>query len=254
MTTAVGLDIGGTGIKGGVVDLENGVLVGERVYLPTPQPATPESVVATAVEVIDRVGHSGPLGVGFPAVVDPDGCVWTASNIDRSWIGQNVRDLIADATGREVFVANDADAAALCEARFGPARGVSGVVLVITFGTGIGSGVLSDGRLVPNVELGYLELDGHYPCEWHFAARAKTREGLSWEQWVARANRFLAHAKRLFSPQLIVVGGGVTADWDEWAHLLDPGLGVVRASRIDDAGLVGAACLVPVGEAGGPAS
>lgn len=243
MTTVIGLDIGGTGIKGGVVDLDGGVLVGERVYVPTPQPPVPETMVATAAEVVASLAHPGPVGVGFPAVIE-DGFVWTASNIDRAWVGQNVVGLLQDATGREVRVANDADCAALCEARYGPARGVGGVVLVVTFGTGIGSGVLSDGRLVPNVELGWLEFEGHYPCESHFSARAKTEEGLTWEEWVDRANRFLGHVKRLFSPRLIVVGGGVTADWDEWAHLLDPELGVVRAGRVDDAGLVGAATLI----------
>jgi polyphosphate glucokinase len=243
MTTAVGVDIGGTGTKAGLVDLGTGYLVGKRRRVQTPEPATPESMVAAAAALIAELDHGGRIGVGFPAVV-VEGVVHTANNIDQAWIGVNAVAMLEEATGCQVAMVNDADAAALCEARYGAARDVGGVVLVITFGTGIGSGLLHDGELVPNLELGSIEFEGHTPCEDHFAASAIDVEGLSWEKWVPRANRFLAHAKRVFSPELIVVGGGITKDWDEWAHLLDPGLGVVRASRINNAGIVGAATLV----------
>lgn len=243
MATAVGLDIGGTGIKAGVVDLDTGRLVGKRVRVKTPSPATPEAIVEAAARLVERLGGGGSIGVGFPAVVE-DGVVRTANNIDHSWIGRNAATLLETATGRPVSMVNDADAAALCEARYGAARGVDGTALVITFGTGIGSGMLHDGGLVPNLELGSMELDGHRRSEDHFAASAIKREGLSWEEWVARANRFLHYVHRIFSPRLVVAGGGVTKSWEEWAHLLDPDLGVVRASRVNNAGIVGAATLV----------
>lgn len=243
MTIAVGVDIGGTGTKAGLVDLATGRLVGKRRRVPTPEPATPESMVAAAAGLIAGMDHGGRIGVGFPAVVI-GGVVHTANNIDPAWIGVDAVAMLEAATGCQVTMVNDADAAALCEARYGAARGVGGVVLVITFGTGIGSGLLHNGELVPNLELGSIEFEGHTPCEDHFAASAMDLEDLSWEEWVPRANRFLSHAKRIFSPELIVVGGGITKDWDRWAHLLDSRLGVVRASRINNAGIVGAATLV----------
>lgn len=242
MTTSVGLDIGGTGIKAGLVNLETGRLVGKRVRVKTPSPPVPEAMVAAAAGVVEGLGDSGPMGVGFPAVVI-DGIVRTANNIDPSWIGLDAAALLEAATGRAITMINDADAAALCEARYGAARGVDGLVLVITFGTGIGSGMLHDGKLVPNLELGSMELEGHQYCEDYFAASAMQREGLTWEEWLTRVNRFLAYVRRIFSPRLIIAGGGVTKSWDKWAHLLDPEHGVVRASRVNNAGIVGAATL-----------
>lgn len=242
MATAVGLDIGGTGTKAGLVDLATGRLVGKRRRVPTPEPATPVAMVAAAADLVRDMDHGGVLGVGFPAVV-VDGVVRTANNIDPAWIGVDAVAMLEEATGCRVAMVNDADAAALCEARYGAAQDVPGVVLVITFGTGIGSGLLYRGELVPNLELGSVEFEGHTPCEDHFAASAMDAEGLTWEEWVPRANRFLAHVERIFSPDLIVVGGGVTKDWDEWGDLLDPEIGAVRASRINNAGIVGAATL-----------
>ncbi len=243
MATALGLDIGGTGIKAGVVDLDTGRLVGKRIRVRTPLPATPEAVVEAAARLVEDLGRGEPLGVGFPAVLE-EGVVKSANNIDPSWIGRNAATLLEAATGRSVLMVNDADAAALCEARYGAARAVSGTVLVITFGTGIGSGMLHDGRLVPNLELGSMELEGHQFCEDYFAASAMENEGLTWEEWLARVNRFLRYVRRIFSPRLIVAGGGVTKSWDEWGHLIDPDLGVVRASRVNNAGIIGAATLV----------
>lgn len=242
MAASVGLDIGGTGIKAGIVDLETGRLVGKRIRVKTPTPATPVAVVAAAAGLVGNL-VDGPMGVGFPAVLI-DGVVRSANNIDPSWIGLNAMSLLEEVTGREVVIINDADAAALCEARYGAARGVDGLVLVITFGTGIGSGMLHDGKLVPNLELGSMELEGHQFCEDYFAASAMEREGLTWEQWVTRVNSFLRYVQRIFSPRLIIAGGGVTKSWDEWAHLLAPEFGVVRASRVNNAGIVGAATLV----------
>lgn len=242
-TQGLGIDIGGSGIKVAVVDLETGSLVGERVRIDTPEPATPQAVCAAVAGLVIDFGYVGAVGVGFPAIV-VDGVVSTANNIDDSWIGVDARAMLADVTGHQVSMVNDADAAALCEARFGVAREVDGLVIVLTFGSGIGSGVLVDGILVPNVELGGLELDGHRPAEVHFSAKARRREDLSWEEWGGRANRFLFHVNSVFSPRLIAVGGGVARKWDMWSEYIDGSLPVVRAAFANDAGLVGAATLV----------
>lgn len=241
--TSLGVDIGGTGIKGGIVDLDNGELVGDRRRVPTPDPATPRSVVDVVAGLVGEFDHRDSIGIGFPAVV-VDGVVLTANNIDRSWIGVEAGSLFEESTGRKVVMVNDADAVALCEARFGAARGVPGVVLVITFGTGIGGAILNDGRLVPNLQIGDIELDGHYPCEEHFSAAAMDTEALDWEEWGARADRFLSHVKSVFFPSLIIVGGGITKNWADWSGYLSPDLRAVPASRINNAGIIGAATLV----------
>lgn len=243
MLTSLGIDIGGSGIKAGIVDVADGVLVGERIRVPTPQPATPEAVVMAVVDLVSRFTYHGPVGIGFPAVID-GGLVRTANNIDPEWIDVNALTRFGSALGREVGVINDADAAALCEARYGAAMAVSGVALVLTFGTGIGSGMLCDGRLVPNVEVGGMELDGHVRAEFHFSDMARKRDRLDWEEWGSRAGRFLEHMMLVFAPRLVVVGGGVIRDWDKWAPYLPAGLPVVPASRGNNAGIVGAASMV----------
>jgi polyphosphate glucokinase len=200
-------------------------------------------VVDAVKALVEQMAHEGPIGIGFPAVVI-DGWVWSANNIDRSWIGVDARSRFSEATGAEVVMVNDADAAALCEGRYGAAKGVSGVVLVVTFGTGIGSGLLHDGTLVPNLEVGMLELDGYFPAETYFCGNTKSDDGLTWDEWGARANRFLGHVRTIFSPKLIVVGGGLVADWDQWRHTLDPDLPVAPALRQNNAGIIGAATVV----------
>ena len=190
--------------------------------------------------LVDVLGYRGRLGVGFPAVVW-EGEVYTANNIDRSWIGVDAATTLSKATGCEVKMLNDADAAALGEATFGSAKDVSGLVVMVTFGTGIGSGMILDGQLVPNVELGAIELDGYHPAELYFSAMARESEGLSWGEWGDRANRFLAHVYRFLSPELIVVGGGVAKKWESFSNRIDPSL-PVRVSAIgNNAGIVGAA-------------
>lgn len=230
-------------MKGALVELGDGSLVSERVRFETPDPSTPDQVAATLIRLLEEIGHEGPVGVGFPAVVS-DGVVRTANNIDDSWIGVDGRSLFEQATGREIRLINDADAAAICEARYGAARGVSGVVVVITFGTGIGSGLLFDGDLVPNSQLGDLELEGHRPAESFFSGAVKDDDDLTWEEWGGRANRFLKHLTVLFSPRLIVVGGGMAKRWDQWSHLIDRSVPAVPAKWGNNAGIVGAATLV----------
>lgn len=236
----LGIDVGGSGIKSALVDSSNGSLVSDRLRFDTPQPATPDACAEALTSQVSAYDYDGPIGVGFPAVIR-NGVVETANNIDRSWIGVKVADLFANATGRTVTVVNDADAAALAEATFGAARGVGGMVLTLTFGTGIGSGLLVDGELVPNLELGQLELDGHTPAETYFSAKVRRREDLDWDTWGRRANRYLSHVNSVFNPDLIVMGGGLTKHWDLYSHTLDERLPVVPAQMGNNAGLVGAA-------------
>ena len=236
----LGIDVGGSGIKSALVDLADGSLVTDRLRYDTPQPATPEACSEALSAQVAQYDYDGPLGVGFPAVIR-DGVVETANNIDESWIGQKVADLFASVTGLAATVINDADAAALAEAEFGAAKGVPGMVLTLTFGTGIGSGLLVDGELVPNLELGQIELEGHAPAETYFSARARRRENLDWDEWGARANRYLAHIDSVFNPERIVMGGGLTKHWEMFSHMLDSSLPVVPAEMGNNAGLVGAA-------------
>lgn len=244
MTTSyLGIDVGGSGIKSALVDVSDGSLITERARIDTPQPATPEACSTAVREMVSSYDYDGPIGVGFPAVIRR-GIVETANNIDPSWIGVQVEDLFARTTGAEVRVLNDADAAAVAEARFGTAAGTSGLVLTITFGTGIGSGLLVDGGLVPNLELGQIELDGHVPAERYFAARVRRKENLGWEEWGSRANRYLLHVNKVFNPDLIVLGGGLTKYWEEFRRFLDDGLPVEPAAMGNSAGLVGAALWV----------
>lgn len=239
----IGIDIGGSAIKGALVDLEDGSLAGDRLRFETPDPGTPERIGQTVAWLARDLDHEGPIGIGFPAVV-VDGLVSTANNIDGSWVETDARELFETATGSEVAIVNDADAAALGEERYGVARGVSGLVIVLTFGSGIGSGVLVDGDLVRNVELGGLELGGHAPAEYHFSARSRKQESLSWDEWGARVNRYLDHVNSVFAPQLIAIGGGVSRKWDLWHHQIDSSLPVVRTGLANNAGIVGAATLV----------
>jgi polyphosphate glucokinase len=243
VTTRLGIDIGGSGIKAGVVDVDLGVLVSDRLRRPTPQPSVPQAVAESVADLVGELGYQGPIGIGFPSVI-MGGRVLTANNIHASWIGTDGLSLFEEATGAEVRMVNDADAAALCEARYGAAQGISGVVLLLTFGTGIGAGLLNDGVLVPNLQIGDIELDGHRPAEKHFSAAAKTREDLSWQDWASRVNRFVAHVKVVFSPGLVIIGGGLIRHWDQWSGFLHPALGVVPAVKANNAGIIGAATLV----------
>lgn len=236
----LGIDVGGSGIKSALVDVSNGFLVTERLRVDTPQPATPELVTSALADMVLGYDYEGPLGVGFPSVIR-HGAVESANNIDPGWIGRNVIDVFEEATGRKTTVVNDADAAALAEARFGAAAGVAGLVLTITFGTGIGSGLLIDGELVPNLELGQIELEGHVPSESYFSAKARRRDDLSWDEWGGRANRYLRHVDAVFSPDLMVLGGGLTKYWEMFEHTIDGALTVVPATMGNNAGLVGAA-------------
>ncbi|MEZ5093509.1 polyphosphate--glucose phosphotransferase [Nocardioides sp.] len=235
-----GIDFGGSGIKAAAVDLETGDFASERVRVDTPQPATPDAVAEAMVELLAQLPDSGgPVGVTVPGVVR-HGVVHSAANIDKAWIGTDADALFTRATGRDVHVVNDADAAGLAEVRYGAARGQRGLVIVTTLGTGIGSAMVHDGVLVPNSELGHLEIDGHN-AESRAANSAREREELSWETWAKRLRRYYSTLEALFSPDLIVVGGGVSKHSDEFLPLIGIDTPLVPATLRNKAGIVGAA-------------
>ena len=238
-----GIDIGGTGMKAAPVDLATGELTGERYRLDTPQPATPEAVAETLGKLVAYHGWVGPIGVCMPSVVT-HGEVRSAANIDDAWIGANAEQLFSRVVDHPVTVVNDADAAGLAEVVWGAGKDRSGVVLVLTFGTGIGSGLFVDGSLVPNTELGHLELDG-YDAEKRAAASARKRDELTWEDWADRVDRYLKHVVALFTPDLIILGGGASKRPERWVDRLDPGCELAVAEFANNAGIAGAALLAP---------
>jgi polyphosphate glucokinase len=239
-----GIDIGGSGIKGAPVDLVAGEFADERLRIPTPQPSTPSAVADVVADIVSEFGAASgdlPVGVTFPAVIQ-HGVARTAANVDPSWIGTDVDALFTERLKRPVHVVNDADAAGVAEVRFGAARGTHGTVLVATLGTGIGSALLIDGHLVPNTELGHLEIDG-YDAETRAADSVRDREDLSWEKWAVRLQRYFGVIEDLFWPDLIVVGGGVSKKSDRFLPLLHLRAPIVPAQLRNDAGIIGAASL-----------
>ena len=238
---AFGIDIGGSGIKGAIVDVTTGRLATERRRIPTPQPSTPDAVAGVVAELVQAADWHGDVGATFPAVIK-NGVARSAANVDPSWVGTDVDKLFTEVVGggNEVVVLNDADAAGIAEARWGAAKGVNGVVIMLTFGTGIGSALLMNGVLVPNTELGHLELDGH-DAETRAAASVRDEHGMSYKKWSQRVNRYMQHVEALFTPDLFVVGGGVSKNADKWVPLLELQTPVEPAQLLNDAGIVGAA-------------
>ncbi|WP_425148534.1 polyphosphate--glucose phosphotransferase [Deinococcus sp.] len=245
MGGVLGIDIGGSGIKGAPVDLRAGHPLTERLRIPTPEGAAPEDVA----EVVSEIAHhfeelgagKGPIGVTFPGVVR-GGITLSAANVDKRWIGLDADKLFTRAVGRPVTLLNDADAAGLGEARYGAGKGVRGVVMMLTFGTGIGSALINDGVLVPNTELGHLQLDGREVEPWASGA-TKDREDLSWKAWAKRASAYLEHLEMLFSPDLFIIGGGLSKRPEKWQDLLTLKTQVVPATLQNEAGIVGAALM-----------
>ncbi|BBY96997.1 polyphosphate--glucose phosphotransferase [Mycolicibacterium fallax] len=237
---SLGIDVGGSGVKGGIVDLDTGALVGERFKLATPQPATPEAVSATVAEVVAHFGWDGPLGVTYPGVI-VDGVVRTAANVNRAWIGVDATETYSAALGgRPVTVLNDADAAGLAEHRFGAGVDQRGVVVLLTFGTGIGSAVVHNGVLLPNTEFGHLEVDGR-EAEHRAAASVRERKEWSWKRWTKEVTKVLVAVENAIWPDLIIVGGGISRKADKWVPLLENRTPVVAAALQNTAGIVGAA-------------
>jgi len=237
----LGIDFGGSGIKGAPVDLGTGTFAADRVRIPTPEHSTPQAVAEVVRELLAAFPeHTGtPVGITVPGVVR-HGVVQSAANIDEAWIGTDADTLFTRTLGRDVHVVNDADAAGIAEVRWGAALGVRGLVVVTTLGTGIGSALIMDGRLVPNSELGHLEIDGH-DAESRAAASAREREGLSWQEWAERLTRYYSTVEMLFSPDLFVVGGGVSKKAEKFLPLIDVRTPLVPATLLNTAGIVGAA-------------
>lgn len=238
--TCLGIDIGGTGIKGAPVDTAAGRLLHERVRILTPQPSAPDAVVEVVRDVVTRFSWRGPVGITFPGVV-VDGTTRTAANVDKGWVDLDARKVFAESLRAPVTVVNDADAAGIAEMRFGAGQGRMGTVLVLTFGTGIGSALFHDGVLVPNTEFGHLELHGH-EAEHHAAGNVREEHDLSWEHWAHRVQQYLRHLEMLFSPSLFIIGGGVSKKADKFLpHIRHVRAEIVPAALHNDAGIVGAA-------------
>lgn len=238
-----GIDIGGSGVKGAIVDMNTGEFVSERIKLATPQPATPEAVAGAVAEIVRGHEWDGPVGICLPSVVKEQ-VARTAANIDDSWIDTNVHDLFSSHLGgREIAVLNDADAAGLAEVEFGDDSARTGAAIFLTFGTGIGSAFLMDGELFPNTELGHMFV-GDDEAEHLASSAAKDREELSYKKWAKRVDTVLQEYERLFNPGVFIVGGGISRKHDKWVPLLTVETPVVPARLRNRAGIVGAAMAV----------
>ena len=238
----LGIDIGGSGMKGNLVDPDTGALLAERFKLDTPQPSVPPEVALVVAKIVDHFEYRGPIGCTFPAIVK-GGFTLSAANVDQAWIGCHTSKLFSDATGQPVVVVNDADAAGIAEMAVGAGRGRAGVTLLLTFGTGIGSAMFHDDVLIPNMELGHIEFQGHASVEDWAAAKVKEDEGLSWKSWAGRVNQYLAHLGKVLAPDLFILGGGVSRRWEKWSGYLDVSVETVPAALRNEAGIVGAALL-----------
>lgn len=235
----LGIDIGGSGIKGAPVDSEHGKLLQERHRVNTPQPATPEAVAGAVREVVDFFKWKGPVGIGFPAIIRHH-VVFTAANIHESWIGQDGGKLFSESTGCPVKLLNDADAAGLAEVRFGAGRAQAGSLLILTLGTGIGSALFFNGLLFPNSEFGHIEMKGMV-AEKYASAAVRKQEDLTWSEWGGRLNKYLLKMERLIAPDLIIIGGGVSKKFEKFAPFLDTTATILPAQLFNEAGVVGAA-------------
>lgn len=244
---ALGIDIGGSGIKGALVDTETGTMTTERIRIPTPQPATPVACIKVIKKIVKKLDFQGPIGVGIPGITI-NGTLYSAANIDSDWIGFDARAAIAEATGCQVVVRNDADAAALAELRFGAGHNQPGVVMLFTLGTGIGASMFVDGRLVPNLELGHLYLRGmKKDVEAYASDRARKDKDLSWEAWGQRLNEYFQHIEFLFSPELIIIGGGVSKKHTRFLPHIKTRALIVPAELRNEAGIIGAAATAVAG-------
>jgi polyphosphate glucokinase len=236
----LGIDVGGTGIKAAMVDTTSGELLSEKIRIETPRPATPEAISRTLNALLAEQGWSGPMGIGFPAAIQ-NGVARTAANIDKSFIGLPVAEYFSKQTGCPVFVANDADVAGLAEMRFGAGRGKTGVVLIVTIGTGLGTALFTGGHLLPNTELGHVYLDNGCEAERYASEAVRITKNLKWKEWGGRLNLYLTTMESLLWPDLIVLGGGVSKRLNRFASLITTRAPVVAASFLNQAGIVGAA-------------
>lgn len=235
----LGIDIGGSGIKGATVDTTSGIFTQERYRIPTPQPSVPGAVANVVAQITEYFQWRGPVGCTFPAIVKY-GVMYSAANVDETWIGTDGQQLFQERTDCPVTVLNDADAAGIAEMTFGAGVGHRGVVLMLTFGTGIGSALFIDGKLVPNTEFGHLEMRGKI-AEHRASDRIRQEKELSWEKWGTRVNDYLAYLEFLFSPDVFIIGGGVSKKFDRFSPFLHTRAETMPALLLNDAGIVGAA-------------
>ena len=245
---ALGIDIGGKGMKAAPVDLDTGTFLADRVKMATPRPAVPDAMAEVVQKLVETFSWSGPIGITFPGVV-VNGVTRTAANLDKGWIGLDARALLSKAAGQDIRLLNDADAAGVAEMTFGAGKGEPGTVFMVTFGTGIGSALFVDGVLVPNTEVGHLVIRGK-DAEERASERAKVAHDMSWKEWAKHVNEFLEYIEFLLSPQLIIVGGGISKQSDKFLPLMT-GLHarVVPAAMHNDAGIIGAAMAAHPGSA-----
>lgn len=239
--TRLGIDIGGTGIKGALVNVDSGALMSERFRIPTPKPALPESIAAVVAEITAHFAYKGKVGIAFPSIVR-EGVIHLAANVDESWLGLNAESLFRATLGTEVSVVNDADAAGIAEMRFGSGQGVSGVVILLTLGTGIGSAVFLNGALLPNTEFGHLKIRGK-DAELRASGRVREQKALSWKQWSKQLGELLVELELLLAPDLFIVGGGVSKKSHKFFPFLDDFIQCeLRAAKmLNTAGIIGAA-------------
>ena len=236
----LGIDIGGTGTKGAIIDLKSGELLTQRVKIPTPKPSTPEAVAKVVAQLVNDIGYDGELiGCGFPAIIKKGVC-YTASNIHEDWKGTNVQKLLSEATGRRVLVTNDADAAGISEMKYGAGKGVDGSVLLITIGTGLGTALFTDGKLVRNTEFGHAQIHGMV-AEKYISNRARKEQNMGWDEFGKRFNEFLHLIDRLCSPGLIILGGGISKRYGLFSEHIDVRTKVKTAMMFNHAGIIGAA-------------
>jgi polyphosphate glucokinase len=235
----LGIDVGGSGIKGALVDISTGLLASERYRLPTPDPSVPDAVGDVVAEVVQRFEWHGPIGCTFPSVIR-EGVIYTAANVDSSWIGTDGHRLLQQKTNCPVLLLNDADAAGIAEMEFGAGRGNKGVVIMLTFGTGIGTAVFTDGHLLPNTELGHIEIRGK-EAEWRASDYARQKKDLSWKKWAKRVNEYLGQLEGLLWPDLFIIGGGASKNHAKFLPLLKTRAQLTPAQMLNEAGIVGAA-------------
>lgn len=236
----LGIDIGGTGIKGALVNAETGEMLTERYRIPTPGSRKPDDMAEVVKQIVEHFNYSGPVGCGFPSIVKEGVCL-SAGNLHSSWVGVNIDELFTQATGQEFTVLNDADAAGYASMNYGVGRGKSGLVIMITIGTGLGSGAFYNGVLLPNFELGQIPYKKYKKIEQWAAASAKEREDLTFERWGKRFNKFLKYVELIVAPDLIIVGGGTSKKWQEFSHMINIETDVVKAELMNHAGIIGAA-------------
>lgn len=240
MKTVLGIDVGASGIKGALVDVEKGKLLGERFRVPTPDPSTPAAMAEAFAEIVDFFNYKGDVGCGFPSIVK-NGTACSAANIDKSWIGANIESVFGRASKTRVLATNDADAAGIAEMRYGAGRDEQGLVFLITIGTGLGTALFYKGMLVPNTELGHLLWKNNKDAESYCSSRARERAKISRRDWALRFNEYLLHLELLFSPDLFILGGGESKFFDTYSDLLRPQALVVPAQLLNNAGIIGAA-------------